>query len=242
MSEAMDAWLELARRATESKFSGIASDSNDLLSTADIREGKVSPGGGAGRGADAAGNMMPPMMMGGMGGMGAGAGAAGAGRLGGMGGAAGPGAAGAGAPAARIGGGLPQAKEAKAPESDMGPMAASAPSGGDLPSAAETAGGAVEPPPDGIAVEGSELTGAAELWAELGESFKQFSNSMHSPESLGLLHPSKPKTDDLADVSHQWCSEAAEEFQLISTMLVDSARSYQDAEDEASQAATVQEQ
>ena len=37
MSELNDIWRELARRASESKFSGVAAESDDLLGSAELR-------------------------------------------------------------------------------------------------------------------------------------------------------------------------------------------------------------
>ena len=67
MSEAADAWRELQRRAHESKFSGVSSNTDDLMADADIRENLINPNAGGGGGQQAGGGMMPPMMMGGMG-------------------------------------------------------------------------------------------------------------------------------------------------------------------------------
>lgn len=135
MTDAADAWRELARRASESKFSGIRSDSNDLLDAADLREGTMAPGGAANTNADAGGGMMPPMMMGGMGG---GGGQAAPSSLGGGGGAMPAGGAAPSGPySPRAGGGLPSATELKPADGGGMPAGGAAPSGripgGDIP-------------------------------------------------------------------------------------------------------------
>ncbi|WP_296140002.1 hypothetical protein [uncultured Tessaracoccus sp.] len=139
MSDTSSAWKELARRASESKFSGITSESNDLLGEAELREGILSPNAAGAKTPDAGMGMMPPVMMGGMGaGRGGPAQAAPAG-----GGAAPSGPATAAAPggssgyAPRPGGELPTAKELK-------PDGGSAGSGGGL-----SGGGGGAPAPGG---------------------------------------------------------------------------------------------
>lgn len=253
MSEAEQAWEKLAQRAMQSKFSGITADTDDLLADIDIREGKLSSKGNhSNAGQNAGGPMMPPMMMGGMGGMG-GAGAAAAPR---MGTAAAPAAATVG-PTPQVG---PQAVQPQ--HLAAGPAAAGVPSGlpsggpggpglggglGDSaaesePPAEEAVAESSSPTPDGVIVDNEQLTNVAALWVELSETFKRLSSEMYAPKSLGLLHETKPKTDELSAANHQWCSDAANEFESIGAMLVDSARSYENAEGDAIQVAKAQEQ
>lgn len=74
MTEPSDQDKELQQRATESEFSGISADSDDLLDDGELREGLINPNASGGKGKNSGPGMMPPMMMGGAGG-GAGAGA-----------------------------------------------------------------------------------------------------------------------------------------------------------------------
>lgn len=131
MSELSEIWRELARRALESKFSGVAAESDDLLGSAELREGLLTPNAGGGPGAMGSGpGMMPPMMMGGMGGRGGGNGSGGGG--GGLGGSTGPAPAG-GAPsnyAPRQAGTLTSAKEIKPENAGEGMPGGGVPGGG----------------------------------------------------------------------------------------------------------------
>lgn len=127
MSEAEFAWRELQRRASESKFSGITSTSDDLLAENDLGEGVINPNAAAGGAGAGAGGGMPPMMMGGMGGMGGGQGAGGGGLGGGGLGAAQGAAGGAYAPGARY---VP----GSAPMKDQNAAAGAMPSGSGIPS------------------------------------------------------------------------------------------------------------
>lgn len=74
MTEPSDQDKELQQRATESEFSGISADSDDLLDDGELREGLINPNASGGKSKNSGPGMMPPMMMGGAGG-GAGAGA-----------------------------------------------------------------------------------------------------------------------------------------------------------------------
>ena len=74
MTEPSDEDKELQQRATESEFSGISADSDDLLDDGELREGLINPNASGGKGKNSGPGMMPPMMMGGAGaGTGAGA-------------------------------------------------------------------------------------------------------------------------------------------------------------------------
>ncbi|WP_297750186.1 hypothetical protein [uncultured Tessaracoccus sp.] len=140
MSELNEIWRELARRASESKFSGVAAESDDLLGSAELREGLLSPNAAGGPNAMGGGpGMMPPMMMGGMGGRGGGNGSGGGG---GLGGSTGPAPAG-GAPsnyAPRQAGTLTSAKEIK-PENAGDAMPGGAAPGGGMPAGGPMAAG-----------------------------------------------------------------------------------------------------
>lgn len=74
MTEPLDEERELEQRATESEFSGISADSDDLLDDGELREGLINPNTSGGKSKNSGPGMMPPMMMGGAG-AGAGAGA-----------------------------------------------------------------------------------------------------------------------------------------------------------------------
>lgn len=140
MSELNDIWRELARRASESKFSGVAAESDDLLGSAELREGMLSPNAAGGPNAMGGGpGMMPPMMMGGMGGRGGGNGSGGGGGLGGPTGSAPAG----GAPsnyAPRQAGTLASAKELK-PENAGDAMPGGGAPGGGMPAGGPMAAG-----------------------------------------------------------------------------------------------------
>ena len=254
MSEANNLWKELARRASESKFSGITPESDDLLGNAELREALLSPNAAAGGVPNAGMGMMPPMMMGGMGagGRGGQAGATG----GGLGGSTGMAAAGA-APsnyAPRPAGTLTSAQELK-PDAPGGAAGGGGPvaAGADTPSAPGSAGDDASPAEqavtpsddaanrDGFTVEQEQLEELAALWAEMSETYERASNAMPAPVSLGFAEQVKVSTDDLASATERWGHEAAQEFLTISHAMVSSARAYAESEDAAVATARTQE-
>ncbi len=198
MSDTSSAWKELARRASESKFSGITSESNDLLGEAELREGILSPNAAGAKTPDAGMGMMPPMMMGGMGaGRGGPAQAAPAG-----GGAAPSGPATAAAPggsngyAPRPGGELPTAKELKPDGGSAGAGeglsggggGAPAPGGGSLPAGDEMPEPAGAPDAD-TEDEADDGTGAPEDDSAAPEE--------DVPEATLEQHPAPPSFDEV---------------------------------------------
>ena len=165
MSELNEIWRELARRASESKFSGVAAESDDLLGSAELREGMLSPNAAGGPNAMGGGpGMMPPMMMGGMGGRGGGNSSGGGGGLGGSTGSAPAG----GAPsnyAPRQAGTLASAKEIK-PEN-----AGDAMPGGGAPAGGMPAGGPMAAGDDTMPEGGGDVADEAAEQAEPGDTF-----------------------------------------------------------------------
>lgn len=256
MSDASDAWKELARRASESKFSGITANTDDLIREAELREGVINPGDAGAGGPAAGGGMMPPMMMGGMGAGGAGQGGAPA-SLGSAGGGSAAAAAGSGyAPGPRmVPSSAPASKDSGA---GTGPMPGGVP-GGPMPSGG---GGGEEPgavdeqeplddvpleepapepedatddaddaPGDGFTVEESQIEEIAQRWSEIADRLAKGGTMMPAPPSLGFASKARLATDDLGSRTQRWNEEAVKEFLNVSHLLVSAARAYGDVEE-----------
>lgn len=212
MTEAADAWRELQRRAHESKFSGVSSNTDDLMADADLREHLINPNNAGAASQQAGGSMMPPMMMGGMGG---GAGGQQQSSLGGGGaapGAAAPGGGAAYAPAA--GTPAPSAPTVQAsgeeavPEPELGGLggapAGGLGGGGGMPAGGEMPGGA----PEGGLEDAGEAGGAGdEAPGSGGESTvemndtgerKDFSDGVENPDGFTV------EEQELQEIAQLW--------------------------------------
>lgn len=233
MSE-QDIWVELARRASESKFSGVTSETDDLLGDVFLKEAPLNPSAANGAHGAGAPGMMPPMMMGGMGGGREATAASSSGKE-----------LGISAPTATSQlsysprEGLPLAEATPVQTAPKGAIAAGADLAPEV-SSAPAIGGSGQPlgsSARGVAVGHEQIQSTANLWDELSQMYDKVSTRIPRAKSLGFALAANEVIEKMTEEVHRRGQLAAKEFQTIAEDMRSTSQAYAKAEDEAARAA-----